>query len=62
MEQSNEERIKKGQGWVKLGDSVDGKYTVEMLREPIDIWHPKTDRILRVINNQQYGTEEDTNI
>lgn len=53
MEQSNEERISKGLGWVYIGKSADGKQVVEMLREKIDIWHPKKDKILRIINVEQ---------
>ncbi len=42
-----------------IGKSADGKQVVEMLREKIDIWHPKKDKILRVINTEN-GAETTT--
>ena len=57
MLKTNEKRIKEGLEWVTIGNTADGKQRVDMLREKIDIWHPKKDKILRIINIEQDGTE-----
>ena len=59
MALTNEQRIAKGHGWVTIGHSADGKNRVDMLREKIDIWHPKKDRILRIVTVDKKETDEE---
>lgn len=59
-DKSNGSRISKGLGWVYVGKSADGKQIVEMLREKINIWHPKKDKILRIINVEQDDKQTQT--